>query len=190
MSTQPLTDAEREGVRKLVSYYDKSGNGTLEFDEFIHFLKALPNVNLEDFTNDDIKETDLEIPTEQIRVLYDGMDLDKTHSVNANEICEYLNATRAKNFKWQTKMIFRAADKDQSRKVSFEELSLALKGLQGMEMTKEQFQERTKIELGKSKKELEYWEFYKIISGEELDHNTDPYDGKLPNKKSGCCLLI
>lgn len=36
--SEPLKDAEREGVRKLVLHYDKSGNGTLEFDEFMHFL--------------------------------------------------------------------------------------------------------------------------------------------------------
>ena len=179
MSDQPLTDAEREGVRRLVLHYDHSGNGTLEFDEFVHFLKALPNVNLEDFSDDDIKETDLGLSTDQVRCYYDGMDLDKTHSVNANEICDYINANRTKDFKWQTKMIFRAADKDQSRKVSFDELASVTKYLYGMEMTKDQFQERTKVELGKSKKELEYWEFYKIISGQELDHDTDPYDVKV-----------
>ncbi|KAK8837814.1 Rhomboid- protein 3 [Tritrichomonas musculus] len=191
MSDQPLTDAEREGVRKLVLHYDKSGNGTLEYDEFMHFLKALPNVNLEDFTPDDIKETDLEdLTADQVRIYFDGMDMDGTHSVNANEICDFINSRRAKDFKWQTKMIFRAADKDKSRKVSFDELAACLKALQGMEMTKEDFQNRCKVELGKSKKELEYWEFYKIISGQELDHTTDPYDGKIEEKKSSCCLLI
>ncbi|KAK8839969.1 Rhomboid- protein 3 [Tritrichomonas musculus] len=189
MSDQPLTDSEREGVRKLVLHYDHSGNGTLEFDEFIHFLKALPNVDLDNFEADDIKETDLSLTTDQVRTYYDGMDLDKTHSVNANEICEYINAARTKDFKWQTKMIFRAADKDQSRKVSFDELAQCIKALQGMEMTKDQFEERCKVELGKKKKELEYWEFYKIISGQELDHDTDPYDGKI-EAKSKCCILI
>lgn len=61
------------------------------------------------------------------------MDIDGTHSVNSNEICDYLNATRTNDFKWQTKMIFRAADKDKSRKVSFSELSSCLKGFQGRE---------------------------------------------------------
>ena len=187
---EPLKDAEREGVRNLVLYYDKSGNGTLEFDEFMHFLRSLPNTNLEDVKLDEITETELSIPIDRLRILYDGMDVDGTHSVNSNEICDYLNAIRTNDFKWQTKMIFRAADKDKSRKVSFKELSSCLKGYQGMEMTEEQFKEKCKVELGKSKKELEYWEFYKIITGQDIDQNTDPYDGKIEAKKSSCCLLI
>ncbi|KAK8833709.1 Rhomboid- protein 3 [Tritrichomonas musculus] len=190
MSDQPLTDAEREGVRKLILHYDPSGDGSLDFDEFLKFLKALPNVNLEDFSVDDITETEPLISLEKARCYFDGLDIDNSHHINANEVCEFINASRTKDFKWQTKLIFRAADKDRSRKVSFDELANVVKNLDGMEMTKDQFKDRCKIELGKAKNELEYWEFYKIISGEELDHNTDPYDGKLPETKSSCCLLI
>lgn len=189
MTTQPLTEAERVGVRKLVLHYDHSGNGALDFDEFIHFLKALPNTDLSNFQAKDVTEADINIPIDQVRCFYDGMDVDKSHSVTPNEICDYINAIRTKNFKWQTKMVFRAADKDSSRKVSFDELVQVSKNMEGLDLTKEDFENRCKLELGKEKKELEYWEFYKIITGEELDHDTDPYDGKLP-QGSSCCSLI
>lgn len=54
------------------------------------------------------------------------------------------------------------------------------------------FYSRCISEFGRKKKELEYWEYYKVVTGEQLNTKSidaDPYDGKLP-QKSKCCLFI
>lgn len=89
-------------------------------------------------------------------------------------------------------MIFRGADRDNSRKVSIDELKLAVENLGNKNFDKDSFDQQCKNEFGAKKKELEYWEFYKIISGETLDKKDpdyDPYEGKL-QEKSKCCILI
>ncbi|OHS94833.1 EF-hand family protein [Tritrichomonas foetus] len=185
----PLSEAEKENVRRLVLKYDKSGNGHLDFDEFVQFCKVGLFADLANLDTDHLPEG-RDVNLEQLRFLYDGMDMDGSHSLDSNEIGECLAAMREGNFKWMTKMIFRGADKDNSRKVSISELQVACNGLGDVSFSPEEFKEKCKLELGSEKKEIEYWEFYKIITGETIDKETDPYDGKLPVEKSKCCLLI
>ena len=177
---QTITDNNDENIIKaLFSKYDKSGNGKLEFDEFLRFMQeGLGFERNENFVN-------------QMRFLYDGMDTDGSHDLNQNEIIECFNKWKEKDFKWITKMIFRGADKDKSRKVSIIELKNACINI-GKSLNQEDFEKQCISEFGSKKKELEYWEFYKIISGETLDKNSidaDPYNGKIP-QKSKCCFLI
>ncbi|OHT00870.1 hypothetical protein TRFO_32341 [Tritrichomonas foetus] len=185
---KPLSEAEQEGIKNLIAKYDKSGNGKLEFDEFLGFMKVGIGANLESLDGEVTEAKDINL--KQMRFLYDGMDMDGSHNLDANEIIECLSAWRTGDFKWITKMIFRGADKDNSRKVSIAEMKDAVQNVMGKTFTPEEFEEKCKLELGEKKKEIEYWEFYKMITGETIDNTTDPYDGKLPQEKSSCCLLI
>lgn len=174
-----LTEEQKQEITNLVAKYDKSGNGKLEYDEFLSFMKeGLGYPENSNFL-------------QQMRFLYDGMDVDGSHNLDKDEIIECLSNFKEGNFKWITKMIFRGADRDNSRKVSVDELKLASDNL-GRSFSSDEFEQKCQVEFGKKKKELEYWEYYKLISGETLDKDSveaDPYDGKL-EQKSKCCLLI
>lgn len=174
-----LTQEQKEEIQGLIAKYDKSGNGKLEFDEFLGFMKE--GLGFEESPNF----------LKQMRFIYDGMDVDGSHNLDQAEIIDCLTNFKEGNFKWITKMIFRGADTDNSRKVSIDELKLACDNL-GKSFSADDFELKCKNEFGGKKKELEYWEFYKLISGETLDKKSveaDPYDGKLETK-SKCCLLL
>ena len=176
---QNLPDITEKDIKSLIEKYDKSGNGKLEFDEFLGFMKE--GLGFKENSNF----------IKQMRFLYDGMDIDGSHNLDQNEIIECFSKWKEGNFKWLTKMIFRGADINKSRKVSVDELKNACDNL-GKSFNQEDFVKNCKMEFGEKKKELEYWEFYKIISGETLDKNSveaDPYDGKL-RTESKCCYLI
>lgn len=177
-----LTEEEKNEIRELFKKYDASGNGKLEFDEFLNFMGEGLKVS-DPKTNQNFYK--------QMRFMYDGMDTDASHNLDQDEVIACLENFKTNNFKYLTRMIFRGADKDKSRKVSIAELSDCCENL-GKGFTKEDFDNQCQLEFGKKKKELEYWEFYKLISGETLDKKSleaDPYEGKYP-EKSKCCLLI
>ena len=172
---EALAQADPNDVKTLIAKYDKSGNGKLEFDEFIGFMK---------------EGLGADVNVKAMRFIFDGMDTDGSHNLDQNEILTCLEKIKSKDFKYMTKMIFRGADIDKSRKVTLLELSQCC-NIFG-EWDEKKFQEQCKTEFGKNKKELEYWEFYKLISGETIDKKSpdyDPYEGKLP-EKSKCCLLL
>lgn len=174
---KPTVDID--DIPSLFAKYDSSKNGKLEFDEFLGFMKEGLDIPINPgFSN-------------QMRFIFDGMDIDGSHNVDQNEIIECLKKYRQGDFKWISKMVFRGADINKSRKVSIDELKLAGQCL-GIIGDSTDFENRCNIEFGKKKSELEYWEFYKVITGENLDKHSidaDPYEGKLPTK-SKCCLLL
>lgn len=177
-----LSDDEIERIKNLIAKYDKSGNGKLEFDEFLKFMKEALNIN----------ESSSQNFYKQMRFMFDGMDVDGSHNLDQNEIVQCFKKIKEKDFKYITKMIFRGADIDNNKKVTVDELKYASENLGGVQFSQDDFDKKCKTEFGSKKKELEYWEFYKIITGETIDKNSpnyDPYDGKLPTK-SKCCILI
>lgn len=176
-----LTGEEKNSIRKLFDKHDKSGNGKLEFDEFLQFMKEALNTG--EVSPSFVK---------QMKFIYDGMDLDGSNNIDESEIMECFEKIKARDFKYQTRMIFRGADRNHNRKVTIDELKLAVENLGDKSFNEESFDVACKTEFGSKKKELEYWEFYKIITGETLDKNSpdyDPYEGQL-KQKSKCCLLI
>ena len=179
-TTSGLSEEEKQHIRDLVKKYDASGDGNLQFDEFYKFMK-------EGITgNADSDKLDMK----QLKYIFAGMDIDRSGNVNSEEIIKCLEAWKSNDFKEITKMIFRGADVDKSRKVSLDELKCCT-NVCGKEFNPDDFDAQCKAALGKTKKEIEYWEFYKIITGEEIDHKTDPYDEPVEEKKkSSCCLLL
>ncbi|KAK8898344.1 Lipopolysaccharide kinase (Kdo/WaaP) [Tritrichomonas musculus] len=177
-----LTQEAKDDVRSLIAKYDKSGNGKLEYDEFLGFMKE--GLGVGDSASPNFLK--------QMRFIFDGMDTDGSHNLDQNEIITCLGKLKDKDFKYITRMIFRGADVDKSRKVSIDELKQACESIGGKTFSEDEFKQKCEVEFGKKKKELEYWEFYKLISGETLSKDSpdyDPYEGKLP-EKSKCCILI
>ena len=187
----PLTEKEQKVLRKLLCKYDTSGDGRLQFDEFLKFMKAAVALNAEeqDEEGEINAPEDGNVNVQALRFLYDGMDMDGSHSLSVDELWEAFGAFKDDDFKFLTKMIFRGADKDNSRKVNIAEFKDAA-SVGSKEFSEEDFKAKIKVELGKEYKELTYAQFYKVITGETIDENTDPYDGKLPEAKSKCCLLL
>ena len=181
-NTRYITEAEKNQIKELFAKYDKSNNGKLEFDEFLKFMM------------EGLEIGDVNSPTviTQMRFLYDGMDIDASHNLDEDEVIRCLESFKTNDLKFLTKMIFRGADKDKSGKVSIEELKYAVDNLGEDGFNQDDFYNKCRLEFGKRKKELEYWEFYKIISGETLTKSSpdyDPYEGRFP-EKSKCCLLL
>lgn len=178
-----LTQEAKDDVRSLIAKYDKSGNGKLEYDEFLGFMKE--GLGVGDSASPNFLK--------QMRFIFDGMDTDGSHNLDQNEIITCLGKLKDKDFKYITRMIFRGADVDKSRKVSIDELKQACESIGGKTFSEDEFKQKCEVEFGKKKKELEYWEFYKLISGETLSKDSpdyDPYEGKYPQKSSKCCLLL
>ena len=187
---KPLTDDEIEVIHRLFAKHDKSGDKQLQFEEFLAFIKACYNADLDQDPNGDVNEAEEEYDcnVKQFRYLYQGMDVDGSGSVSEYEICQCFAALKEKNTKWLAKIIFRGADKDRSRKISVDEVSdLVSVCVNGF--TEEQFIAKCKEEFGEDTKELTFAQFYKLVVGETISDNVDPYDGKL-KKSSKCCFLL
>ncbi|KAK8847764.1 hypothetical protein M9Y10_018794 [Tritrichomonas musculus] len=77
----------------------------------------------------------------------------------------------------QVRFIFDGMDVDGSHsRASFDELTDTCENFGEKSLCPEEFETRCITEFGKSKKSLEYWEFYKIFTGETLDKNSPDYD--------------
>lgn len=123
----------------------------------------------------------------QMRFLFDGMDTDGTHYLAKDQVVDCISQWKAENYKWISKMIFLGADKDKRGKVPISELKDVSDNL-GKSSDNEDFEYLCMLEFGKNHKELKYWEYYLILSGEVLTGiEADPYEGKIQSK---CCFLI
>lgn len=189
---QFLTDQEKSNIKQLAEMYDQSKKGGLEFDEFLGFMKAVTGLSSLDDVEEDVPESG-RVNVVFLKFLYDGMDLNETNNVPINEVSDCVVAIKEKNYKYITKMVFRGCDFERRNKISAEDIQNAIQNAdknagQNAFSTKE-FNEKCKSVFGETKKTLEYWEFYKLVTGETIDRNTDPYDGELA-KQSKCCLLL
>ena len=186
---QELSAKQKNVIHKLFKKHDADKSAELNMDEFYNFMKACFLTDLDQDPDGDVQEgEEYNADRRQMEFLYKGMDIDGSNSLSEDEICECFAALKENNFDWLMKILFRGADKDRSNKVSIAELKDVI-SMCGSSMNEEDFKNRCEVELGKEVKELTFAQFYKVITGKDIDPKTDPYDGKL-KKKSGCCLLL
>lgn len=172
-------DEEKKKMKTLIKKFDKDSNGKLRFNEFLKFMKEAL----------EFEETKCFV--KQMRFLYNGIDINSTNDLDEDEILNCIENFKSQNFKYLTKMFFRGADKDHSRKIVIVDVQDAVDNLGCKPFSKEEFEKKCTQEFGKSKKDLLYWEFYKIFTGEIISKDStdyDPYDGKIIRSK--CCILI
>lgn len=182
-SSSIKAEEEKNNIRSIVDKYDKGGCGKLEFDEFLGAIKESLN----------IKDRNYQIGfINQMRFMFDGIDMAGIHEIDKEEIITLFEKIKKDDLKYLTKRIFRGADINRTGKVSINELKKCEYNIGHVHFSQEEFEKECKVKFGMKKKELEYWEFYYIISGERIDMkgpDSDSYEGKLPIK-SKCCILI
>jgi Ca2+-binding EF-hand superfamily protein len=124
---------------------------------------------------------------EAAQLYFNGIDIDNSKEVSRDEIKAFIVAALTADKVYILKLVFRAFDKDRSRALDAKEIKAVGKYV-GNELTDEQIEAALVKHTGKKKGSLNYAQVVKLLTGNDIDAETDPYDGKI--KKSGCCLLL
>jgi Ca2+-binding EF-hand superfamily protein len=150
---------------------DKKKKGVLDFSGFKGlFAEALNN-------NDEATA----------QLYFNGIDIDGSKEVSRDEFKDFVVAALNGDKVYTLKLVFRAFDKDRSRALDATEVKHIGKYV-GADLTDEELAAGILKLTGKKNGALSYAQVVKLLTGQDIDAATDPYDGKL--KKSGCCLLL
>jgi Ca2+-binding EF-hand superfamily protein len=121
------------------------------------------------------------------QLYFDGIDIDGSKEVSRDEFKAFVVAALKGDKVYTLKLVFRAFDKDRSKALDAKEVKSVGKYV-GAELTDDEIEAGMVKLTGKKNGALNYAQLVKLLTGQDIDANTDPYDGKL--KKSGCCLLL
>nr|AGM32358.1 EF-hand family protein [Coptotermes formosanus] len=168
-----MSDNEIEHFSKKFDENCKSGHTTIGPNEFVNLYKEI--------------EGD-QATAESAKIFFRGIDINNSGDITKSEFLDCVKETRDGLKINKYKMIFRSFDVDRSRTLTCEEI---------VEYTKFCNKPKTIEELkplvkqyGKGKDFLTFAQLYKLMTGEDIPEDTDPYNGKIPLGKSGCCLLL
>lgn len=169
---------EEENPKETDPTDEKSITKILRFEDFLLYMKK--GLNIHEITFGIGK---------QMRYLFDGIDIEGLSYVNSRD-ADYLLLCFIQN-DWVniTKLFFCGADQNRDRKINISSIGDAVNNLCSQKMNKEQFELKCRSKYGENKKELKFFEFYKILTDKDIDKNYDPYEGRV-REKSACCLLI
>jgi Ca2+-binding EF-hand superfamily protein len=126
-------------------------------------------------------------PDGSAAMYFKGIDIDNNRYVERDEFREFVVASLKKDLDYVIKMAFRAFDRDANGLLDADEIRSIARYI-GMNLTDEQLAESMKKVTKKEGASLTFANVVKLITGRDIDPNTDPYDGKKATK-SGCCLL-
>jgi Ca2+-binding EF-hand superfamily protein len=166
-----MTDEQVAVFLKKFDDADTKKKGTLDFSAFKILIAQV-------LANDDE-------PTAQI--YFNGIDIDGNKSVSRDEFKDFVSAALKGDKVYSLKLVFRAFDKDRSRALDGKEVK-AIGKYVGTELTDDEVEAGLIKLTGKKDGTLNYAQVVKLLTGQDIDAATDPYDGKL--KKSGCCLIL
>jgi Ca2+-binding EF-hand superfamily protein len=121
------------------------------------------------------------------QLYFDGIDIDGSKEVSRDEFKAFVVAALKGDKVYTLKLVFRAFDKDRSRALDAKEVKAVGKYV-GADLTDDEVEAGLLKLTGKKTGALNYAQVVKLLTGQDIDAATDPYDGKL--KKSGCCLLL
>jgi Ca2+-binding EF-hand superfamily protein len=121
------------------------------------------------------------------QLYFNGIDIDGSKQVSRDEFKDFVVAALKGDKVYTLKLIFRAFDKDRSRALDASEVKAVGKYV-GAELTDDEIEAGMVRLTGEKKGALNYAQIVKLLTNQDIDAATDPYDGKL--KKSGCCLLL
>lgn len=87
---EQLATVDISNIKDLIAKYDRSGNGSLEFNEFLGFMHE--GLGFESNSDQSFAL--------QLRFLYDGMDMDGSHCLDEKEIIDCFSKWKQGDFKW------------------------------------------------------------------------------------------
>jgi Ca2+-binding EF-hand superfamily protein len=166
-----MTDEQVNAFLTKFDEADTRKTGNLEFPAFkVLFSEVLGN------------------PDESTAHLYfDGIDIDNSKSVSRDEFKDFVVAALKGDKVYTLKLVFRAFDKDRSQALDVAEVK-AIGKYVGSQLTDQEVEAGMVRLTGKKNGVLSYAQVVKLLTGQDIEPTTDPYDGKL--KKSGCCLIL
>ena len=149
-------------VRIMLHEMDKNGDNKLDLEEFAEFSQKAIGLN-----------------EEQAKIMFDGIDSDNSKDLDINELVVFFYCTTTFDLDYLAKMIFRGADKERTGFAKLSDLEKAISGFKEGALTASQIEEQCLEIYGEKKDELEFYQFYRIFVGKEIDKDTDPYEGRL-----------
>lgn len=166
-------DVNQQTIDKFMSKFDEldeEDDGVMGINEFLVLYREIMG-------QPDLTRADAE-------VIFRGIDIDGNGYVSRDEFHDMVVSAVKKDFLSQYKMLFRSFDTDRSRTLSANEI-VELCNYIGKEFTREQ----AEFAIQRSgSRTLTFAQLYKLLTRQEIDPSTDPYDGKL--KKSSCCSIF
>jgi Ca2+-binding EF-hand superfamily protein len=127
-------------------------------------------------------------PNEEVAEIYfHGIDIDDSKEIDRAEFKEFVIASLKGDRIYALKMVFRAFDRDRSRTLDADEIKLIAKQT-GATMDDADIDKGMLKMTGKKNGTLKYAQVVKLLTGQDVPADSDPYDGKL--KSSSCCLLL
>jgi Ca2+-binding EF-hand superfamily protein len=121
------------------------------------------------------------------QLYFNGIDIDGSKAVSRDEFKAFVKAALTGDKVYTLKLVFRAFDKDRSRALDAKEVKEVGKYV-GANLTDDEVEAGLLKLTGKKNGALNYAQVVKLLTNQDIDAATDPYDGKL--KKSGCCLIL
>lgn len=171
---------EEENSNEIDRSDEKSVTKILKFEDFLSYMRTGLYMRKETYTFE-----------KQMKYLFNGIDLDGLSYVTSRDAEFLLLCYYQKDYLNITKLFFCGADKNRDRKITTADISDSVNYLILRKMDKNKFEAKCRSEFGENKKELEFYEFYKIITSKDIIENYDPYEGRIKEKtSSSCCILI
>jgi Ca2+-binding EF-hand superfamily protein len=119
-------------------------------------------------------------------VYFRGLDVDNNKEVSRDEFKEFVTGALKKDKTYTIKLIFRAFDKDRSKSLQANEIKEIGEYI-GHPLDDATIKAKIKEITQKEDGALTFAQVVKLLTGDDIKADTDPYDGRL---KSRCCLLL
>jgi len=167
-----------EQAIKLFEETDVNHNGKLDIEEFHSLMCKLEN-------NPETKR-------EKTDFYFRGLDQANQGFVSQNDFFVMISIMKNEGKIGRSKLHFRCADLDRDSQLSIEEAYNLLQFQHFDNITREDIETILFEKTGKKESMVNFAVYYKLVSGDDIDLNTNPYEGNSENvaKKSGCCLIL
>jgi Ca2+-binding EF-hand superfamily protein len=108
---------------------------------------------------------------------FKGMDVENNKTVKREEFEVFVKAVLERNHNYAIKMMFRAFDNNSCGFLGREEIKQMAK-YAGRELSNEEVSSALKKTTGDENGSLTYAQVVKLMTGEDIDPKSDPYDGR------------
>lgn len=187
-----MNNEEKRVYQNLFHKYDRNKNNLLEYGEFYLFFKVAMAINVEELYNRGIPEEppQADISASYVKYIFNGIDFMGKQVITIDDAVECVFMIKSQDPLYQAKISFRALDKDRSRVIEVSEIR-ASTGLFGHSSIETKFLSRLENALSANSDRLQFYEYYNLLFGQEIEPTYDPYDGKIPKaSQSSCCYLL